>query len=335
MKGRGIVAYGKTDGDRAVLGTSIRLSAKQLGEMQFRYIKLGPNGRWSAKAFEEQVLFLGHKEVPHDLALRGDKNELAAFIQRIGRLAGKANDFAREIVDFYTLGPDTIWITFHNGRLWWAIADSEVTWVGEDNERGARKRRLLFPWRDTDLKGLVLIQQQLSSLLTKVSAYRQTICKIANPDYLRCKLIGRDDPDTMIAKQALQALTDATETLIAKLHQDDFETLVGMLLERQGYHRVSRLGGTQKDVDMIVEQPFTGETVFVQVKSSASQAVLDDYIRRYDAAPGTSRMILAAHTANGKLITANRPDINLWGRTTLAKAAVNAGLVQWLITRAG
>lgn len=94
----------------------------------------------------------------------------------------EANDFAREIVDFYTLGADTVWITFHHGRLFWTIADSEVIWVGEDEERGARKRRLLFPWRDTDLKGKVLIQQHLSSLITKVSAYRQTICEIANPD---------------------------------------------------------------------------------------------------------------------------------------------------------
>lgn len=329
------MAYDKSDGDRGVLETGIRLTAEQLGEMQFRYIKLGPNGRWSARAIEEQVLFLGHKEVPHDLALGRDKQQIATLLQGIGRSAGKANDFAREIVDFYTLGADTVWITFHNGRLWWAIADSEVIWVGEDEERGARKRRLLFPWRDTDLKGEVLIQQQLSSLLTKVSAYRQTICKIANPDYLRCKLAGSDDPDTMRAEQALQALTDAAGTLITKLHEDDFETLVGMLLERQGYHRVSRLGGTQKDVDMIVEQPFTGETVFVQVKSSTSQAVLDDYISRFDATPGTSRMILAVHTANGKLTTANRPDITLWDRTTLAKAAVNAGLVQWLISRAG
>jgi hypothetical protein len=46
-------------------------------------------------------------------------------------------------------------------------------------------------------------------------------------------------------------------------------------------------------------------------------------------------MILAAHTASGRLITSNRPDITIWGRTELAKAAVNAGLVEWLMTRAG
>lgn len=46
-------------------------------------------------------------------------------------------------------------------------------------------------------------------------------------------------------------------------------------------------------------------------------------------------MILAVHTAIGKLTLSNRADITLWDRPTLAKAAVNAGLVQWLIARAG
>lgn len=79
-----MTGYGKIDGDSRTFGTRERVTtAEQLSEMQFRYIKLGPNGRWSAKAIEEQVLFLGHKEVPHDLALRGDKKELAAFLQGI------------------------------------------------------------------------------------------------------------------------------------------------------------------------------------------------------------------------------------------------------------
>jgi hypothetical protein len=41
------------------------------------------------------------------------------------------------------------------------------------------------------------------------------------------------------------------------------------------------LGGTVTDVDMIVEQPLTGETAFVQVKASSRQAELDDYIERF------------------------------------------------------
>lgn len=55
---------------------------------------------------------------------------------------------------------------------------------------------------------------------------------------------------------------------------------------------------------MIVEYPSTGETLFMQVRSSTGQAVLDDYVSRFDATPGISRLVLAVYTAN-------RPDITL------------------------
>ena len=38
---------------------------------------------------------------------------------------------------------------------------------------------------------------------------------------------------------------------------------------------------TRADVDLVLDQPATGETAFVQVKSKAGQSVLDDYIGRF------------------------------------------------------
>lgn len=115
-------------------------------------------------------------------------------------------------------------------------------WAREVEQHGALECRLPFPWQDTDLKGAVLIQRHQSSLLTKVPADRQTICKIVNPDSQRCKLAA-------VMTQSAEQASDAHRCcrhIIAKLHEDVFETLVGMLLERQGYHRVSRLDGIRK-----------------------------------------------------------------------------------------
>ena len=44
---------------------------------------------------------------------------------------------------------------------------------------------------------------------------------------------------------------------------------------------MSRVGENLTDVDLILEQPTTGERAFVQVKSKASQSTLDDYIGRF------------------------------------------------------
>ena len=76
-------------------------------------------------------------------------------------------------------------------------------------------------------------------------------------------------------------MTEVAAKLIAGLHWAEFETLVDLIFARSGWQRVSRVGGTLADVDLILEQPVTGETAFVQVKSKAGQSVLDDYIGRF------------------------------------------------------
>jgi hypothetical protein len=43
-----------------------------------------------------------------------------------------------------------------------------------------------------------------------------------------------------------------------------------------GWGRISMLGGSMPNVDLVVAQAPTGERAFVQVTSRASQAVLDD-----------------------------------------------------------
>ena len=111
--------------------------------------------------------------------------------------------------------------------------------------------------------------------------------------------------------------------------------MIDLILARGGWHRVSALGGTLKDADSIVEQATTRETALVQVKSAASQAVLDDYIRRFEEAGEFSRLIFACHSPKGTLAAGERDDVLIWARASLAETALRHGLVDWLIARAG
>src|SRR5207244_11593485 len=61
----------------------------------------------------------------------------------------------------------------------------------------------------------------------------------------------------------------------------DFETLVDLIFARGGWQRSSALGKHQPDVDLILTQPTTDETAWVQIKSKASQAELNDYLGRF------------------------------------------------------
>jgi hypothetical protein len=94
-----------------------------------RYIKLGRQGAWVRRAIDEGVIFLGHNQVPHELALEGDQHEIARHLVSVGQPAGTARSHAREVAEFYSLGEDAIWITFAKGHLWWARAEPEVIWI--------------------------------------------------------------------------------------------------------------------------------------------------------------------------------------------------------------
>ena len=99
--------------------------------------------------------------------------------------------------------------------------------------------------------------------------------------------------------------------------------------------RVSKVGETQKDVDLILEQPATGETAFVQVKSKAGQAVLDDHVERFRRSGIFDRMFFVCHTPKGTLTVSDSAPIHLWTGNRLADAAIKAGLFDWLIEQSG
>jgi hypothetical protein len=48
-----------------------------------------------------------------------------------------------------------------------------------------------------------------------------------------------------------------------------------MLFTAMGWRRVSTVGGTMKDIDLLIELPATGERARVQVKPSSTQRVLE------------------------------------------------------------
>lgn len=136
------------------------------------------------------------------------------------------------------------------------------------------------------------------------------------------------------ALEAQAALVTAAETLIQGLHWRDFELLADLIFAGSGWQRVSAVGGSdQADSDLILEQAATGERAMVQVKSSASQAVLEDYAERFRAG-GWDRWFLLCHSPSGRLTAPVGADrFHLWQGRTLAEQAVKAGLVDWLIDK--
>ena len=123
--------------------------------------------------------------------------------------------------------------------------------------------------------------------------------------------------------------------MIAALHWADFETMVDLIFARTGWQRVSRVGETQTDVDLVLEQPTIGEKALVQVKSKARQATLDDYIDRYRQSGAYQRFFFVCHSPSKALDPVDDDRIHVWSGKRLADAAVGAGLFDWLVERSG
>lgn len=297
---------------------------------QARFIRLGPSGHWAQRCFDTATLRFGDPSEPHDLCLAGDWEAVAAHLRAGGRSASDASNALREFRDFYSADADCLWITFAGGQLWWTFAASGVQDLRSDPNEPGIVARGTTGWRDTTLAGEPLFMERLSSQLTKTSGYRRTICGVADLDAL-CRIInGKVHPAVTQARDAEDALVAAAVVLIRRLHQNDFERFADLVLAGLGWQRVSQVGGSLADVDLLVEQPATGERAFVQVKSSADQGVLDDYVSRF-LSGRCDRMFFLCHSPTRELAVRGGKPVHLWTGNTLARHAVRAGLVDWLI----
>src|SRR5437016_1527736 len=99
-----------------------------------RYIKLGRRGgQWEAISLERGELHFGHGRITHEMALAGDREQMKQHHTNQGRDVRAATQDAREVLDFYNLGPDCLWITFAQDHLWWTFSSR---WFAQDCCRG-------------------------------------------------------------------------------------------------------------------------------------------------------------------------------------------------------
>lgn len=298
-----------------------------------RYIKLGRGGVWDDVSLDHGEMHFGYSRVPHEVALSADKEKIRQAIVALGERDPQAiADDVREVMDFYTLGPDCLWVTFARDQLWWAFADPEVIWLGPGDGHGARKRKVIGAWRNTDIAGELLRMDRLSTKLTKVASYRRTICAVEARTYLLRKVNGTVEPLVQRSTAARDALVEIVSEAIGTLHWADFETLVDVIFARSGWHRASAIGGTQKLFDLIVEQPTSNEVAGVQVKSAASQDMLSDFVQKADATGHYDRLFFVCHTPRGKL-AAPRSNVHVWFGRRLAEIALRVGLADWVIAK--
>ena len=251
-----------------------------------------------------------------------------------GRTPTGVSQGVRELRDFYELGADALWVTFADGHLYWTFADVAVDPVVDAADNDPRRyRRCIGGWSRASLTGAPLAVRSLSSSLTRVAGYRQTICTIDRQDYLLRRIRGEEEPLLVEARRLGAEMEKLAAAMIAALDWRDFEIMVDLLFARGGWQRQSALGVGEVDIDLLLDNPSTNETAWVQVKSSATQAVLDDYLDRYRRDGSADHFYFTVHTSRGSLTLPDERGLHLWAGERLARAVIAAGLFDWLIER--
>ncbi|MFZ4542338.1 MAG: hypothetical protein ACOYNL_11210 [Rickettsiales bacterium] len=304
-----------------------------------RYIKLGGRGGWESLCLRDGTMRIGYYEVPHALGIAADRDAIKQIYQ-VTADSRKASDHARQVIDFYDPSPDVLWVTFADGHLWWAKAAPDVTYYGNDpaiHLDGSRSRRTRDGWHKTSVNGKALRIMDLNGELTKTGAYRGTICDLKPHmrDYVLRKINDEYLPELIDAQESTASLLQAVKGMIAMLHWRDFELLVDLIFSHSGWQRTSVVGDGLKTTDIELLLPVTGERAMVQVKSQTSQAQLDDYIAAF-ARWDMQRLFYVYHTLNDAMaLDVEDPRVTLIGPEKLCRMVLRAGLVEWLMGKAG
>ena len=129
-------------------------------------------------------------------------------------------------------------------------------------------------------------------------------------------------------------MKNSIKDLIKGLWWNDFELLVDLIFSSSGWQRISVLGKTEKYIDLDVFSPVTQKRAFVQIKSSSNTETFRNYINVFSEYEQYDEMYFVVHTASDELRNvSDNINIHLMDLDRIADLVINAGLVNWLITK--
>lgn len=300
---------------------------------EVRFIKLGQGGEWEKQCIEgkQPCIKFGWCNPYHKKCLQYDWSDLRSYWERKeSKTKGKATEIINQIKDFYTLGENTLWITFYNKKLYWCFAEIDVVELPDKN----RIRRTNGRWSCQDVLGNDLLTNKLSGKLTKIQGFRGTLCSVAEKEYLVRRINGVKSPEVDKACSSLSALEESLESLICSLSWKDFELLCDLIFARSGWQRVSELGKTEKSIDLDMLMPVTGKRACVQIKSRADRHIYDDCCRQLQDLKHYDEKFFIVHSPGRDFAKWRKSDnIEIWSAAKIAKLVIQSGLTDWLIEK--
>lgn len=300
----------------------------QLALNSVRYVKNGAGSRWWRSAKSNGELHAGWANIPIQELLTPDFTALGNRIK-------PKQDFnaLRTLLDSTS---KHVWVTFEDGSMWWCTVRDGIVGNpnGEEKDRGHFWLSCDRKWSNRSLGGRLLAIADLPGAVSAVAGFRATVCEPSAAQAILRIIRDEKDGEAEEAERARTHYERVVENIVKRLSPKDFEQLIDLILVRTGWARISTLGKTREGIDLEVENLTAKEIAFVQVKSVATQATLDDYVARFrERRDFYARMIFAVHTPRGDLTVPSDLPVQIWAGDHLSRLVVRLGLGEWVESR--
>ncbi|SDR49869.1 hypothetical protein SAMN05519103_04009 [Rhizobiales bacterium GAS113] len=299
-----------------------------------RYVKNGLGSQWWKAAKAHGQIHLGWPTVSHTLLRKPDWPAIETQTRKeFGSKGGAATRDLKALRTLLDHPSRHLWVTFEDGCMWWCTVHDgiETPSDGDTSDRGHFWLTCAKPWSDESLGGRHLAMANLPGVITSTAGYRATVCE---PNGWKEILRIIRDMDAVEAAKARRVYEGAIAKLVSRLRDKDFELLVDLILSRTGWARLAKLGGVTEGTDIEVENAATEEIAFVQIKSQATQSILNDYVSRFEAQRKRyNRMIFAVHKSVGTLTPPVEEPVQVWTGERIAQLVIRQGLGEWVAKR--
>ena len=301
-----------------------------------RYVKNGVSGRWWKAAQMNGQIHAGWDNIPDELLLKKDFPAIETLLRgQYGEKRGATQDI-NQVLLLLDAPSQHVWVTFEDGFMWWCTVRDEVTITPDAHATTSGHFWLTCsrPWSNTSFTGKLLATSELPGTVTTTAGFRGTACTPNDSEAILRLIKGETDKDAIESADRRRAYELAIYKIVQRLSPQDFEHLIDLILAGTGWERIGVLGGTREGIDVEAENPAADEIAFVQVKSSAGQDVLDDYVERFmQRRERYARMIFAVHTPRGRLTVPRGLPVQVWTGEKVAELVVRLGLGKWVESR--
>lgn len=325
-----------------------------------RYIKLGKAGTLEQYCLDKGYCYIGFgtgDPVCFELVIRASETKRDFDWEKVWNYQYKSDKSGTErsrrfrattatnqLRLFYESDDHTLWITFVNGRLYYAFLDESLPGLMSPDFAGSFRTCKGGGWSSQTITGEYLHEDNLSGQLVQTKSFKGASCKIKEDvsDYLIRRINGNLTELQIGLENARTKIDRLLGQAIKNLGSQDFEVLIDLIFT-SGWKRLTTVGGVMKTKDMVYEDGLNSRSdasyrACVQVKAKTRLSEFHSYLDQFEL-QAYDRYFYVFHSSEecpSEFVVpeGTEIDITVWSCNDVVYQVIRCGLIDWVLNRA-